>query len=758
MAITKNLIVTLKDDIVELKDKMFIFRNDVGVEMIIELKDFEYSIDAIGNTNNFSKVNAIFRTPSGKLYSYNNIKVLSGKIRFVFTQDLIDVMQEIGEYELQFQLYDKLNNRLTIPSYNFYVKEPLCLPNEAIVGEGTVGFSYVAEDETYLFSIENGYIKTEWETGDLITKEKLNKMESAIFDAVNAINNMDTTNNPNLGHQHTHNNMGILNTITADKINQWDNMSNGNNVSSLLIDLKSLGVMEGNNAKIIENNTAILQSLIEQYPKGQMTFYLSKGTYYFNPIDLTNISGSIIIRLKGENNGMSTSWFKGIFTTIKTNMQDFIYDRRSDSPGITFYVDDIEFYSFDGYKNIPTGVCFGAEVNGGKEYNFHFYNVLIHGFDYGFKSPGYSCAGSGGKNITLSTCHYGIYIKSTSHLFQADCVNLTYNRVGIRFGYGGSPCSISNIHVANGYLGSDKDDFDRFIVIHTKGGTHISNIYQEAYEGNAQPEKTTIIDYEGWAYGTGAVIVENTPIAIPSGNGGLFFKGRTFLGAGTEEGVDNPIELYSGNLDYYPNGCVKFINCKIANNVDISSIFDVPAQSPGYDINNKLFYKDSKIINKNNIGKVNSKLTYNLYNITSVAEGEKTYNIYDNLNFDEPYNGFKVSELRAFKNFYSKTNIKLKGNIIIEDTLSDTLDASIGFMHRYYIDNVANYKFYPVTTLKASQGVSSFPFDFIIERVTGEDYRTQINICTMFKNETNKLKATDFDKIRFKFDIEVYRD
>ena len=557
---------------------------------------------------------------------------------------------------------------------------------------------------------------------------------------------------------HDHSNKTILDSITASKVNQWNNMSNGNNVSSLLIDLKSLGVMEGNNAEIIENNTAILQSLIEQYPKGQMTFYLSKGTYYFNPIDLTKISGSIIVRLKGENNGMSTSWFKGIFTTIKTNMQDFIYDRRSDSPGITFYVDDIEFYSFDGYKNIPTGVCFGAEVNGGKEYNFHFYNVLIHGFDYGFKSPGYSCAGSGGKNITLSTCHYGIYIKSTSHLFQADCVNLTYNRVGIRFGYGGSPCSISNIHVANGYLGSDKDDFDRFIVIHTKGGTHISNIYQEAYESNAQPEKTTIIDYEGWAYGTGAVIVENTPIAIPSGNGGLFFKGRTFLGAGTEEGVDNPIELYSGNLDHYPNGCVKFINCKIANNVDISSIFDVPAQSPGYDINNKLFYKDSKIINKNSIGKVNSKWTYTVYNITSVTEGDNMYNIYNNANFDEPYNGFKVSELRAFKNFYSKANIKLKGNIIIEDTLSDTLDASIGFMHRYYIDNVVNYKFYPVTTLKASQGVSSFPFDFIIERVTGEDYRTEINICTMFKNETNKLKATDFDKIRFKFDIEVYRD
>lgn len=147
MSITKNLVVTLKDDVAELKDKMFIFRNDVGVEMIIELKDFEYSIDAVGNKNNFSKVSAIFRTPSSKLYSYNDIKVSNGKIRFVFTQDLINVMQEIGEYELQFQLYDKLNNRLTIPSYNFYVKEPLSLPNEVVVEEGIVGLSYVTDDK-----------------------------------------------------------------------------------------------------------------------------------------------------------------------------------------------------------------------------------------------------------------------------------------------------------------------------------------------------------------------------------------------------------------------------------------------------------------------------------------------------------------------------------------------------------------------------------------------------------------------------------
>ena len=311
MAITKNLIVTLKDDIVELKDKMFIFRNDIGVEMIIELKDFEYSIDAIGNTNNFSKVNAIFRTPSGKLYSYNNIKVSSGKIRFVFTQDLIDVMQEIGEYELQFQLYDKLNNRLTIPSYNFYVKEPLCLPNEAIVGEGTVGFSYVAEDETYLFSIEDGYIKTEWEVGDLITKGKLNKIENAIFDVVNVINNMDiTNNNPNLGNQHTHNNMEVLNKITDESLKEMIKQEVNEIINTVVTDIVNAKVEEAlanfvmpkhtHNYEEIENKPNIpsieglaTKEYVNDNLGGKKLIYLTEAEYNALPEEEKNLDNAV---------------------------------------------------------------------------------------------------------------------------------------------------------------------------------------------------------------------------------------------------------------------------------------------------------------------------------------------------------------------------------------------------------------------------------------------------------------------------------
>ena len=225
MAITKNLVVTLKNDIAKPKEKMFVYRDDVGIEMVIELKDFNYSIDAVENRNNIQKAYALFRTPANKTYQYTNIKISDGKLVFTFSQDIVNVMQEIGEYELQFQLYDKENNRLTIPSYNFYVKEPLTIDGElvdtAVVDESIIaGFG---EEQDYIFVITDGYIKTEWKTGDLITKERLNKVENALSVITDAVNSK-----AEISQLHNHENKEILDTISANKINEWDNKSNFN--------------------------------------------------------------------------------------------------------------------------------------------------------------------------------------------------------------------------------------------------------------------------------------------------------------------------------------------------------------------------------------------------------------------------------------------------------------------------------------------------------------------------------------------------
>ena len=223
MAITRNLVVMLKDDVAKPKEKMFIYRDDVGVEMVIELKDFDYSIDTVENRNNIQKAYALFRTPTRKTYQYTDIKISNGKLVFTFSQDVVNVMQEIGEYELQFQLYDKEDNRLTIPSYNFYVKEPLTVEGE-LVGTAVVDESVIVdrgEEQEYIFIITDGYIKTKWRTGDLITKERLNKVENALSVITDAVNSK-----VGISQLHNHKNKEILDTISANKINEWDNKSN----------------------------------------------------------------------------------------------------------------------------------------------------------------------------------------------------------------------------------------------------------------------------------------------------------------------------------------------------------------------------------------------------------------------------------------------------------------------------------------------------------------------------------------------------
>ena len=178
MPISKKLIVTLRDDLATPSEKMYIYKNDVGIDIIIELKQFLYNIDNRGSRNNVANATAYFKKPSGEIVQYKDvIKIINGdKLRFSFNQETILDMQEIGEYELQFRLFDKVGNRITIPSYHFYIKKPL-VENGTVGSSGVGSSSVVGDNEIPIFNIENGYIKTEWKNGDVILGKNLNKVE-----------------------------------------------------------------------------------------------------------------------------------------------------------------------------------------------------------------------------------------------------------------------------------------------------------------------------------------------------------------------------------------------------------------------------------------------------------------------------------------------------------------------------------------------------------------------------------------------------
>lgn len=195
MSISKKLVVTLEDDVATPSERIFIYKGDVGVDIIIELENFNYKIDSISEKNMINRIEAYFKTPQGIVKQYNDeVDVLNGdRIKFSFSKNVINDMQIIGQYELQFHLFDKENNRITIPSYYFYVKEPLHNTSEEQEYDSRVDYAIVdyskVKDDIVLFEVsENGYIKTNWQSGDLITSAKLNKIEAQLEINTNRIN------------------------------------------------------------------------------------------------------------------------------------------------------------------------------------------------------------------------------------------------------------------------------------------------------------------------------------------------------------------------------------------------------------------------------------------------------------------------------------------------------------------------------------------------------------------------------------------
>lgn len=194
MAISKDLVVTIKSDKAKPEDKMFIYRNDNNIDVYIEISNLGYTVSK-SNKPFITSAKAFYKTPGGTVIQYPKpLEIVNGKkIKFSFTEEITPTMQEIGEYELQFQLFDNTGGRITVPPYYFYVKEPMgqtSIDDNAIVGLAIVGDSLLpmSDDDEILFVMEDGYIKTTWASGDLITANKLNNMENGIHTAIEEIN------------------------------------------------------------------------------------------------------------------------------------------------------------------------------------------------------------------------------------------------------------------------------------------------------------------------------------------------------------------------------------------------------------------------------------------------------------------------------------------------------------------------------------------------------------------------------------------
>lgn len=460
--------------------------------------------------------------------------------------------------------------------------------------------------------------------------------------------------------------------------------------NDLQINVKALGIksdIDSAEAKIY--NTNILKSLILKY-KENKSFYFPVGKYYFNQINIDDV-GTYEISLYGENSKNKNSAYKETSNvTICTPGSGFINRTTEKENNETkFRVSNIKFIGASSYDKPPIGICLGTTTDNGYEYNFTFENVYFYGYEYGFKSPGYTSGGSRGYRVTMSHCIYGMYIGGASHNLILDTVDILYCKYGIRLSVGGNPCKISNVHVAVGcFKGIDLSKDPKMYAIHTKGGLIIDSMYYEQYSGELDLSNYTLIDYEGWGNGNvDKLIVKNTPIGnMGAGRKGYFFTGSTFVGEGAEVKGDSPMIIGSQSRNnYFSNGCVEFINCigsggidNIKNNIKNSFNIDGGLNNAfGFTFSDMELFGDGLTFVKNYRRRFNSYLvngTYdekkfiNLYSTLSIPEDKR---VWSNIDFPlEP----------IYDNAENSKGTHYKGSVRIDKIQSKTTNVTLGII------------------------------------------------------------------------------
>lgn len=166
-----------------IEQPIVLYKGDKNVQLLFTLKDNPLKYKSMENAYG----QLIIKRKASPIFS-EVARLSSNKVTFVVTEEMIDELNEVGEYEFQIRLFSQdKTSRATLPpvANGIVIREPILeeeVPNE--VGVATVNeVEVVAEDTELEVFDENGdYIKTEWKHKDIITDVKLNKIEEAIYE------------------------------------------------------------------------------------------------------------------------------------------------------------------------------------------------------------------------------------------------------------------------------------------------------------------------------------------------------------------------------------------------------------------------------------------------------------------------------------------------------------------------------------------------------------------------------------------------
>ena len=198
--ILREFVLTVNNTTSTLNEPLIIYQHDRGITLKIKIMKYKFMFNKIMEEdyvadNSIISARAIVLKPDGRNKLECPRQAVEDDCVIIYIPlEWTDELLEVGKYQLQIQLYgsDYINERVTLPPFEFTVAKPICyVEEEGIVfspyADYAIADASVLTDELRgVGDVEDGdlalgiYEKSEWEAGDVIASDELNKFEDAL--------------------------------------------------------------------------------------------------------------------------------------------------------------------------------------------------------------------------------------------------------------------------------------------------------------------------------------------------------------------------------------------------------------------------------------------------------------------------------------------------------------------------------------------------------------------------------------------------
>lgn len=185
-----NSTITIENEKAYVDKKIVLYRGDKNVQVRFQIVENPYANQVITKTVNVlddgSFAQLVIAREADPIFG-EVAEVIGGEVLLTMTGEMIDGLEELGNYDFQIRLYNEdKTSRVTLPPVvaGIIVKEPIAMeiPKEnANVNEAMINLAEIEEQAEDIETFVDGkYNKTVWADKDIITDVKLNKIENAI--------------------------------------------------------------------------------------------------------------------------------------------------------------------------------------------------------------------------------------------------------------------------------------------------------------------------------------------------------------------------------------------------------------------------------------------------------------------------------------------------------------------------------------------------------------------------------------------------